>query len=220
MNKNNLIKVALADDHVLLRTALATLIANFENCKAVMQVSNGKELASEIQNGNRPDVVLLDLNMPDMNGFETAVWLRDNHPTINVLMLTMYDSELSLIRLLQAGVKGFLKKDIHPKELQFAINSVMENGYYYSHNATGKLLNLFRSRSEMTHTLEKTMLNETEIRFLQLSCSEMTYKEIAQQMKLNPRGVDNLRDNLFTKLEVKSRVGLAMYAIRHGLANI
>jgi len=82
------------------------------------------------------------------------------------------------------------------------------------------LLNLFRNQSEMTHTLEKTMLNETEIRFLQLSCSEMTYKEIAQEMKLNPRGVDNLRDNLFTKLEVKSRVGLAMYAIRHGLVNI
>jgi len=220
MNKDNCIKVALADDHVLLRSALASLISNFDNCKTVIQVSNGKELKDEIAKGNMPDVVLLDLNMPEMNGFETAVWLRDNYPTVHVLMLTMYDSELSLIRLLQAGVKGFLKKDIHPKELQFAIHSVMENGYYYSHNATGKLLNLFRSQSEMTHTLEKTMLNETEIRFLQLSCSEMTYKEIAQQMKLNPRGVDNLRDNLFTKLEVKSRVGLAMYAIRHGLVNI
>jgi DNA-binding NarL/FixJ family response regulator len=220
MNRDNCIKVALADDHVLLRTALASLISNFDNCKAIIQVSNGKELINEILKRNIPDVVLLDLNMPEMNGFETAVWLRDNHPGINVLMLTMYDSELSLIRLLQAGVKGFLKKDTHPKELQFAIHSVMENGYYYSHNATGKLLNLFRSQSEMAHTLEKTMLNETEIRFLQLSCSEMTYKEIAQQMKLNPRGVDNLRDNLFTKLEVKSRVGLAMYAIRHGLVNI
>jgi DNA-binding NarL/FixJ family response regulator len=220
MNKGNSIKVALADDHVLLRTALASLIANFDNCKIVIQASNGKELIKEISNTNIPDVILLDLNMPEMNGFETATWLRDNHPAINVLMLTMYDSELSLIRLLQAGVKGFLKKDIHPKELQFAIHSVIENGYYYSHNATGKLLNLFRSQSEMTHTLEKTMLNETEIRFLQLSCSEMTYKEIAQQMNLNPRGVDNLRDNLFTKLEVKSRVGLAMYAIRHGLVNI
>ena len=220
MNKDYKIKVALADDHVLLRTALASLIGNFDNCKSVMQVSNGTELISEIAKGNLPDVVLLDLNMPEMNGFETASWLRDNYPGINVLMLTMYDSELALIRLLQAGVKGFLKKDIHPKELQFAIQSVMENGYYYSHNATGKLLNLFRNKINITHTLEKTMLNEVEIRFLQLSCSEMTYKEIAQEMKLNPRGVDNLRDNLFTKLEVKSRVGLAMYAIRHGLVNI
>ena len=183
MNKDNRIKVALADDHVLLRTALASLIGNFDTCKSVMQVSNGRELINEIAKGNLPDVVLLDLNMPEMNGFETATWLRDNYPGINVLMLTMYDSELALIRLLQAGVKGFLKKDIHPKELQFAIQSVMENGYYYSHNATGKLLNLFRNKINITHTLEKTMLNEVEIRFLQLSCSEMTYKEIAQEMK-------------------------------------
>ena len=220
MNKDSLIKVALADDHTLLRNALASLIDRFENCKVVMQVSNGKELTAEISKINLPDVVLLDLNMPAMNGFETAAWLRDNYPSVNVLMLTMYDSELTLIRLLQAGVKGFLKKDIHPNELQYAIQSVMENGYYYSHNATGKLLNLFRNRSEATSTLNKTMLTEIDIRFLQLSCSEMTYKEIAQEMKLNPRGVDNLRDNLFTKLEVKSRVGLAMYAIRHGLISI
>ena len=220
MKKGDLIQVALADDHILLRNALASLIDRFENCKVVMQVSNGKELVTAISKDNLPDVVLLDLNMPGMNGFETATWLRDSYPSIHVLMLTMYDSELTLIRLLQAGVKGFLKKDIHPNELKYAINSVIENGYYYSHNATGKLLNLFRTKAASTSILDKSMLTETEIRFLQLSCSELTYKEIAQEMKLNPRGVDNLRDNLFTKLEVKSRVGLAMYAIRHGLANI
>lgn len=220
MKKNDLIQVALADDHILLRNALASLIDRFENCKVVMQVSNGKELVTAISKDNLPDVVLLDLNMPGMNGFETATWLRDSYPSIHVLMLTMYDSELTLIRLLQAGVKGFLKKDIHPNELKYAIHSVIENGYYYSHNATGKLLNLFRINPASTSILDKSMLTETEIRFLQLSCSELTYKEIAQEMKLNPRGVDNLRDNLFTKLEVKSRVGLAMYAIRHGLVNI
>lgn len=220
MKKDYLIQVALADDHILLRNALASLIDRFENCKVVIQVSNGKELATEITKNSLPDVVLLDLNMPEWNGFETATWLRDNYPGIHVLMLTMYDSELTLIRLLQAGVKGFLKKDIHPNELNYAIHSVIENGYYYSHNATGKLLNLFRFNATSGSILDKSLLTEIEISFLQLSCSEMTYKEIAQEMKLNPRGVDNLRDNLFTKLEVKSRVGLAMYAIRHGLVNI
>ena len=110
MNKDYLIKVALADDHILLRNALATLIERFENCKVVMQVSNGQQLTTEISKTNLPDVVLLDLNMPGMDGFQSATWLRDNHPSIHVLMLTMYDSELTLIRLLQAGVKGFLKK--------------------------------------------------------------------------------------------------------------
>ena len=126
MKKDDLIKVALADDHILLRNALASLIDRFENCKVVMQASNGKELSIAISKDNLPDVVLLDLNMPEMNGFETATWLRDNHPSLHVLMLTMYDSELTLIRLLQAGVKGFLKKDIHPNELKYAIHSVIE----------------------------------------------------------------------------------------------
>ena len=131
------IKVALADDHVLLRNALSSLIDNFENCKVIHQSSNGNELIHQIKTGERPDLVLLDLNMPDMNGYETAIHLRDHYPEINVLMLTMYDSELALIRLLQAGVKGFLKKDIHPDELRYAIHSVVQSGFYYSHNATG-----------------------------------------------------------------------------------
>jgi DNA-binding NarL/FixJ family response regulator len=211
------ISVALADDHILLRNALAALIDSFEDCKVMFQVSNGKELIERIRAGWKPDVLLLDLNMPEMDGVESAKWLQQNVPEINVLMLTMYDSELALIRLLQAGVKGFLKKDIHPTELKFAIHSVYQSGYYYSHNSTGKLLNLFRKQPDNAAFLEKAMLNANEISFLKLACSEMTYKEIAMAMNLNPRAVDNLRDNLFEKLEVKSRIGLAMYAIRHGI---
>jgi two-component system invasion response regulator UvrY len=216
-NSEKKITVALADDHVLLRNALSALIDNFENCKVIHQSSNGNELISRIKTGERPDVVLLDLNMPEMNGYETAIHLRDHYPEVNVLMLTMYDSELALIRLLQAGVKGFLKKDIHPSELKFAIYSVMQAGYYYSNHTTGRLINLFKNNNETNLTLQKTMLSQQELEFLKLACTDMTYKEVAQQMKLNPRSVDNLRDHLFTKLDVKSRVGLAMYSIKHGI---
>jgi two-component system invasion response regulator UvrY len=211
------IKVALVDDHVLLRNALSSLINNFDNCKVIFQSSNGKELINQVKTGEKPDVILLDLNMPEMDGYETANYLRDDHPEIHILMLTMYDSELALIRLLQAGVKGFLKKDIHPSELKFAIQSVMQSGYYYSNHTTGKLINLFRNNNDNNMLLQKTMLSEQELDFLKLVCTDMTYKEIAQQMKLNPRSVDNLRDHLFTKLDVKSRVGLAMYSIKHGI---
>jgi DNA-binding NarL/FixJ family response regulator len=214
---NKKIKVALADDHVLLRTALASLINNFEDCSVIIQTSDGQKLIEQVKNGLVPDVILLDLNMPEMDGLQTARWLQENYPDIHVLMLTMYDSELALIRLLQAGVKGFLKKDIHPSELHFAIQSVMQSGFYYSHSATGKLVNLFRQKSDTANPLAKSILTETEIRFLQLASTEMTYKEIAQKMELNPRAVDNLRDNLFEKLSVKSRVGLVMYAIRNGV---
>ena len=211
------ITVILADDHVLLRNALATLINNFGEYKVIGQASSGAEVIKIIQGGKKPQVAILDLNMPDGNGYDTARWLRDNVPDIQVLMLTMFDSDIALIRLLHAGVKGFLKKDVHPSELKFAIRSVAESGYYYSHNATGKLINLFRKGHE-TSAIHKAVLTDLEISFLKCCATELTYKEIAIDMNLNPRAVDNLRDNLFTKLDVKSRVGLAMYAIKHGVA--
>src|SRR5689334_14387405 len=143
MNKNKKnIKVALVDDHVLLRNALAALINNFEDCVVVIEASNGRELGEKLNNNFIPDVLLLDLNMPEMDGMETALWLQNKYPNLPIMMLTMYDSDLALIRLLQAGVKGFLKKDTHPSELHFAIQSVIHSGYYYSNSTTGKLVNL------------------------------------------------------------------------------
>ncbi len=217
MQKTKMIKVSMADDHVLLRNALSTLIDSFGDCKVIQQCSTGKELSERINEGEVPDVVLLDQNMPDMNGFETAAWLQQHYPQVNVLMLTMYDSELSMIKLLQSGVKGFLKKDITPSELKFAIHSVIQSGYYYSNHSTGKLVNLFRKNPDSTLTLQNTMLSDQELEFLKLVCSDLTYKEIALKMGLNPRSVDSLRDQLFVKLDVKSRVGLAMVAIKHGV---
>ena len=211
------IKVALADDHILLRNALASLIDSFGDCRVIHQSSNGKELIDWFENGLVPDVAILDLNMPEMDGYEAARLIQKKFPAVNVLMLTMYDSELSLIRLLQTGVKGFLKKDIHPSELKFAIHSVMNAGYYYSNHTAGKLANLFRSTDEKKNFLQNLMLTEQELQFLKLACSDLTYKEVAQKMNLNPRSVDNLRDQLFIKLDVKSRVGLAMVAIKNGI---
>jgi len=216
--KDNVVKIALADDHLLLRTALASLIDSFGDCVVICQASNGSELTGQIQAANLPDMALLDLNMPVMDGYETAVWFKDNFPDVQVLMLTMYDAEATMIRLLQAGVKGFLKKDVHPAELRFAIQSVMQYGYYYSHNTTGKLVNLFRHGDD--NTIQKNILSEQEIEFLKYASTDLTYKEIACEMSLNPRSVDNLRDHLFEKLDVKSRVGLAMYAIRQGLVGL
>jgi two-component system invasion response regulator UvrY len=216
-SKKTYIKVALADDHILLRNALAALIDGFGDCRIIHQSGNGKELIAALSLGVMPDVIILDLNMPEMDGFETAKWLHQNYSQVHVLMLTMYDSELSMIRLLQIGVKGFLKKDIHPSELKFAIQSVMQSGFYYSNHTTGKLVNLFRNINGGNINLQKALLSEQEIDFLKLACSDLTYKEIAQKMGLNPRSIDTLRDQLFSRLDVKSRVGLAMIAIRHGI---
>ena len=218
--KKNPIKVALVDDHLLLRNALAGLIDSFGDCRVIHQSGNGKEITKAITDGVIPDLVVMDLNMPEMDGFETAQWLQQNFPKIYVLMLTMFDSELSLIRLLQTGVRGFLKKDIHPSELKFAIQSVMQSGYYYSNNTTGRLVNLFKNKHDGSMPLNNMVLSDQEVQFLRLACSDLTYKEIAQKLGLNPRTIDTLRDHLFIKLDVKSRVGLAMVAIRNGIMTL
>ena len=210
-------KLILADDHILLRDALAPLIDTFDEFKVIAVAGNGEELITTIENGHLPDLVLLDLNMPKMDGYETALWLQNNHPEVKILILTMYDSEIALIRLLQVGVKCFLKKDIHPLELKNALLAVAENGYYYSHDTTGKLASFFHKTHSTQSSIEKALLNEKEIEFLKLASTDITYKELAAAMHLTPRSVDGYRDGLFEKLDVKSRVGLAIYAIKNGI---
>lgn len=209
--------LALADDHTLFRESLTHTINGFGRCHVIIQACNGKDLIQKLESGPKPDIIIMDLDMGEMNGYDAAEYVIKHFPTINILMLTMYDADIALVRLLQLGIKGFLRKDIHPAELKTAIYSIMESGYYYSSSTTGKLFNLFRKQHDNGTLLQRTLLNDTEITFLKLACSEDTYKEIAQKMNLNPRSVDNLRDHLFEKLEVKSRVGLAMYALKHGI---
>lgn len=219
MKAKKAFNVILVDDHVLLRDALSTLINSFDGLQIMGAADNGEEMIGLFKTGLMPDLVLLDLNMPKMDGFETAVWLQKNHPAVKILVLTMYDSEIALIRLLQVGVKGFLKKDIHPAELRTALISVAENGYYYAQNTTGKLASLFEKNHSNQTSFEKAMLTPTEIDFLKLASTELTYKEIADQMKITPRVIDGYRDSLFEKLDVKSRVGLAIYAVKSGIVS-
>jgi len=213
-------KIILVDDHTLLRDALSSLIHSFEEFSVINSLNNGTELIRALSDGYKPDIVLLDLNMPILDGFETAKWLNVNYPEIKILILTMYDSEIALIRLLKVGVKGFLKKDTHPNELRVALNAVSENGYYYSQDTTGKLANLFQKNTDNQNFVEKAMLNDSELEFLRLASTDLTYKEIAAQLNLSPRAIDGYRDSLFEKLDVKSRVGLAIYAVKNGIVRV
>jgi len=211
------IDIILADDHVLLRDALASLINSFDECRVLATAGNGQEVMKLMENGQRPHIILLDLNMPKMDGYETAAQLRDKFPDVYILILTMYDSEVALIRLLQLGVRGFLKKDIDPAELKRALLTLAIEGYYYSHSATGKLSSLFQKHQQGVHSIDRSILSETEISFLKLASTDLTYKEIALQMSMTPRAIDGLRDNMFEKLDVKSRVGLAIFAVKKGI---
>jgi two-component system invasion response regulator UvrY len=214
-------KVALVDDHVLLRNGLANLVQSFASYSVLFEAAHGRDLIEQLTQSTTPDIVLLDINMPEMDGYDTALWLKKNFPEIKVLALSMYDTESSIIRMLRNGARGYLLKDIDPPELKTALDSLVKKGFYYSEAITGKLIHAVNSIDSTENILKAIVaLNEKEIEFIKLACTELTYKEIAERMNLSPRTIDGYRDTLFEKLNVKTRVGLAMYAIKNGIVTI
>lgn len=215
---NKKIKVAIADDHSLLRNALASLINTFDGYQVVIQADNGKDLRTAIMQHIIPDIALVDVNMPEMDGFEITQWLRKNYPHIKVLALSMLSDEKTIIKMFRLGAKAYLLKNTDPAELREAFDSVVNKNVYLSEYVSGKLV------SGLNHDAEpeakEVVLNEKEREFLRWACSELSYKDIAEKMFLSPRTIDDYRQSLFLKLKVHSRVGLVMYAIKNGIVEI
>lgn len=220
MTPSNKIKVALVDDHILLRKGLAALVNSFDEFTVVFEADNGQDMQQKIKTDNLPDLVLLDINMPKMDGYTSAQWLKQTYPLVKVMALSMYDNENAVIRMFKAGARGYILKDCEPPELKTALLSVIEKGYFYSELVTGKLIHSINKMEEDADIRNVTQLNDKEIQFLKLACTELTYKEIAEQMYLSPRTIDGYRDALFEKLQIKTRVGLVMYAIKNGFVQV
>lgn len=210
------IKIGMADDHILVRMAIAGFINSFPDCRVTLQADSGRHLMEILNPIDLPDIILLDINMPDVNGYSTAQWLWENYPQIRIVVLSMHDADLAMFRLLQYGVCGFLSKDIHPDELHEAIRTVMTSGLYFG-PTNGKVVRLFKAGLSNAPLVQRFGLTENELRFLEWASTDMTYKEIAMKMKISPRTVDNYRDSLFQKLDVNTRIGLALIAVRCGL---
>ncbi|HEY4149995.1 MAG TPA: response regulator transcription factor [Chitinophagaceae bacterium] len=216
--------VALVDDHTLLRNGLADLVRNQTDYDVLFEADNGKEFIKELKPAYLPDIVLLDINMPGMDGYETAQWIKDNYPGIKVLALSMYDNEQAVIRMMKYGARGYILKDIEPREFKQALDSVLKKGFYYSDLVTGKLIHIVNNMDDHDDQgddmRQLVKLTQRELQFLKLVCTEFTYREIAEKMFLSPRTIDGYRDDLFEKLGVKTRVGLVMYAIRNGIVTL
>ena len=212
------IQVAVVDDHTLLRNALAKLIDSFEHFSVYFQAENGEELKEKLKKKYIPDIVLLDVNMPGMNGFETAEWLFKNHPQVKVLALSMFSDENTIIRMLKLGAKGYIMKTAEPEELHLALESVMQKNFYLSEYITGKIVGGLNRN--MKQPDEQVILTDKEEENLKLNCSELSYKEIAEKMFVSSRRVEDHRNTLFEKLKIRSRVGLVMYAIKKGIFEI
>ncbi len=207
------IQIAVVDDHQLFRKGLIKLIHSLDDSyKVTLEASNGQDFLNRLGAENQPDMVVVDIDMPVMNGFELSEKLTEDYPNLPVLALTMHgDDEKSIIRMIRAGVKGYLSKDIEPEELKKAINTVSSGVFHFNEALSGKLLNLVVTDDSS----KKDLFNERELEFLKLCCSELTYKEIADRMFLSPKTIDGYRAALFERFEAKSRVGLVLLAVRN-----
>jgi DNA-binding NarL/FixJ family response regulator len=208
--------IAIVDDHLLIAKALTGIIENFTQFKVLYECENGKVMQEKFMlKKNIPDIVLLDISMPVMDGFATAEWLRDNHPEVLIMALSMQDDEQSLIRMVKAGATGYLLKNVHPAELEKALNNLVQNGSYYPEWAASKV---FKSLGKPTTSQKNFAITDREKEFLRYSVTEMSYKEIAEKMFCSPRTVESYRDALFEKLDLKTRVGIAVFAIKNGFS--
>lgn len=207
--------VVIVDDHILIAKAIAGIIDSFPNYTVLYEAEHGKALTEKFRvSKNIPDIVLLDISMPVMDGFETAQWLKAHHPGVLIMALSMQNDDMSLIKMIKAGAKGYLLKNIYPGELEKALNALVAKGYYYPEWAASKVFSSLAG--DNGHTVEDILITEKETEFLKHCCTELTYKEMGEKMFCSNRTVEGYRDSLFDKLGVRTRVGLVMYAIKKG----
>jgi DNA-binding NarL/FixJ family response regulator len=207
-------QIALVDDHGLFRSGIAALVSDLKGYSILFEAADGQEFIRKISPKLKPDIVLLDINMPLMDGIVTAKWLRSNYPAIHIIVLSMFEDAEKVLAMIKLGVRGYLLKDAEPYEFEQALSNVSQNEVYFPQFVTRHLISNFNK------PIDNVKLNNREIEFLKLSGTELTYKEIADQMCISVRTVDGYRDQLFEKLQIKSRVGLVLYAIKNKLIEL
>ncbi|EFK38127.1 Response regulator uvrY [Chryseobacterium gleum] len=209
--------IVIVDDHILIAKALEGIIGNFNEFEVIYVCENGKDLIQKFEEGNAiPDIILLDISMPIMDGFETAVWLTKNHPGIKIMALSMQGDDNSVIKMIKSGAKGYLLKNTHPRDLETALTRLNSDGFFYPDWAS-KII--FTNLNKETESEIVVKISDREKEFLKYTVTELSYKEIADRMCCSPRTVESYRDQLCEKLDLKTRVGLAVFAIKNGFAN-
>ena len=215
------ISMVLIDDHTIVRNGLKSLIEVMGNYKVTHQFENGWEFTKAIAAIPTPDLVIMDMNMPEMNGVETMRWVKEHRPDLKVLMLTLSTDEKTIIELFRFGVRGYLAKNCTAQVLKKAIDDTVTTGYYHSE----MLQHALAADTGTAPTDTKAILDritDRELLFIKLICDEQeyTYDQVKDLMNVHRRTVDGYRESLFDKFSIKSKTGLVLFAIKHGLVNI
>lgn len=219
------IQIAIVDDHNLFRKGLIKLINlgdKDERYSILFEASNGNELVEKINIKAKPDIILMDIDMPDMDGFEAVSWLQKFHPDINVLVISMFESEEKIVRMLRLKVKGYLSKDIKVEDVHKALEAIADKGFYYTDKVAEVMAKTIQDGNENSigepeNTSVWIGLSENEREFVKLACTELTYQQIADKMNLSVKTIEGYRENMFQRFSFKNRVSLAMFAVKHGL---
>lgn len=210
--------IAIVDDHTLFRKGLVSLLNESDEVNILFDAANGLEMKQIINPDLLPQVILMDINMPQMDGYAATKWVTKTYPSVKVLALSMFDEDKPIIEMLKSGAGGYLLKESKTTELVTAIKTIAAHSYYMNNLVSGKLIKSLQDTNPVKNDASEISANE--LKFLQLSCSEMTYKEIADKMNLSPHTIDNYREALFHKFEIKSRTGLVLFAIKNELITL
>ena len=207
-------QIILVDDHQLLRKGLIKIL-NANGFTDIIEAANGEELL-EILKNTSPDIILLDLYMPKMNGFESIKHIKKVNPHAKVLVVSMLDDKVSIIQMIKSGVDGYLLKDSDPKEIIEAIQIILEGGNFYSSMVNERLNSVLLDND---YNKDQHILSERELEFLTYASSDLTYKQIAEKMFVSVRTIDGYRDSIYQKFNIKTRIGLVIFALKNKLIN-
>lgn len=213
------IKVAIADDHKIFRSGVINSLTPYGNVNVVFEAEDGEHLL-QIIGQDVPDVILMDLKMPKMDGIQATIKVKQLYPDVKVIILTMYEDDNFIVHLVENGANAYLLKNSEPEEIYEAICTTFDKGFYFNENVNLALLKkvLHKNKQQFKPAFtEKVQLTEREMEVLQLICNELTTQEISEQIYLSPRTVEGLRQKLLEKMNVKNTVGLVVYAFRNGL---
>jgi DNA-binding NarL/FixJ family response regulator len=213
--------VAIADDHKLFRKGIISMLASHPEIETVYEAENGKELMEQILRG-QPDVVLLDLKMPVMTGWEVLAELKKKKIKLPVIVLSMYDEESVIMNAIREGAGGYLSKNAEPDEIFMALESALESGFYFNEATNRAMLRKMLKQEEIPTTAGSTSIDLTdrEVEVLRLIAMEMSSSEIATKLFLSPRTVEAIRQKLFEKFGAKNVVGLIIMATKRGFLQV